>query len=153
MKAGEFIQVIDVEGRECSDFQCFDAARLDGGVEAALDATITRSLMGASYPMPGLFAKYYSLDFQPMVEVVHDTVGRHDTFNTACNPKYYEEMGYPGHVNCSENFNQVLAPYDIAPRRGWEAINFFYNTNLDDANQLYFEEPGPDPATTYSCEH
>ncbi|MEC8969626.1 MAG: DUF1989 domain-containing protein, partial [Actinomycetota bacterium] len=58
VKAGEFIQVIDVEGRECSDFQCFDAARLDGGVEAALDATITRSLMGASYPMPGLFAKY-----------------------------------------------------------------------------------------------
>ncbi|HJP24577.1 MAG TPA: urea carboxylase-associated family protein, partial [Acidimicrobiales bacterium] len=122
VKAGEFIQVIDVEGRECSDFQCFDAARLDGGVEAALDATITRSLMGASYPMPGLFAKYYSLDFQPMVEVVHDTVGRHDTFNTACNPKYYEDMGYPGHVNCSENFNRVLAPYDIAPRRGWEAI-------------------------------
>ena len=145
VKAGEFIQVIDVEGRECSDFQCFDAARLDGGVEAALDATITRSLMGASYPMPGLFAKYYSLDFQPMVEVVHDTVGRHDTFNTACNPKYYEEMGYPGHVNCSENFNQVLAPYDIAPRRGWEAINFFYNTNLDDANQLYFEEPWSRP--------
>jgi len=145
VKAGEFIQVIDVEGRECSDFQCFDAARLDGGVEAALDATITRSLMGASYPMPGLFAKYYSLDFQPMVEVVHDTVGRHDTFNTACNPKYYEDMGYPGHVNCSENFNQVLAPYNIAPRRGWEAINFFYNTNLDDANQLYFEEPWSRP--------
>ena len=145
VKAGEFIQVIDVEGRECSDFQCFDAARLDGGMEAALDATITRSLMGASYPMPGLFAKYYSLDFQPMVEVVHDTVGRHDTFNTACNPKYYEDMGYPGHVNCSENFNQVLAPYDIAPRRGWEAINFFYNTNLDDANQLYFEEPWSRP--------
>ena len=145
VKAGEFIQVIDVEGRECSDFQCFDAARLDGGVEAALDATITRSLMGASYPMPGLFAKYYSLDFQPMVEVVHDTVGRHDTFNTACNPKYYEDMGYPGHVNCSENFNRVLAPYDIAPRRGWEAINFFYNTNLDDANQLYFEEPWSRP--------
>ncbi len=145
VKAGEFIQVIDVEGRECSDFQCFDAASLDGGVEAALDATVTRSLMGASYPTPGLFAKYYSRDFQPMVEIVHDTVGRHDTFNTACNPKYYEDMGYPGHVNCSENFNRVLAPYDIAPRRGWEAINFFYNTNLDDANQLFFEEPWSRP--------
>ena len=145
VKAGEFIQIIDVEGRECSDFQCFDATRLDGGVEAALDATITRSLMGASYPMPGLYAKYYTLDFQPMVEVVHDTVGRHDTFNTACNAKYYEDMGYPGHINCSDNFNRVLAPYDIAPRRGWEAINFFYNTNLDDANQMYFEEPWSRP--------
>ena len=145
VKAGEFIQVIDVEGRECSDFQCFDAARLDGGVEAALDATITRSLMGASYPMPGLYSKYFTHDFQPMVEIIHDTVGRHDTFNTACNAKYYEDMGYPGHINCSDNFNAVLAPYSIAPRRGWGAINFFYNTNLDDANQLFFEEPWSRP--------
>ena len=145
VKAGEFIQVIDVEGRECSDFQCFDAARLDGGVEAALDATITRSLMGASYPMPGLYAKYFTHDFQPMVEIIHDTVGRHDTFNTACNAKYYEDMGYPGHINCSDNFNSVLDPYGIAPRRGWEAINFFYNTNLDDSNQLFFEEPWSRP--------
>jgi len=145
VKAGEFIQVIDVEGRECSDFQCFDAARLDGGVEAARDATITRSLMGASYPMPGLYAKYYTSDFQPTVEVVHDTVGRHDTFNTACNAKYYEDMGYPGHINCSDNFSVALAPYGIAARRGWEAINFFYNTNLDDANQLFFEEPWSRP--------
>ena len=145
VKAGEFIQIIDVEGRECSDFQCFDATRLDGGVEAALDATITRSLMGASYPMPGLYAKYYTLDFQPMVEVVHDTVGRHDTFNTACNAKYYEDMGYPGHVNCSDNFNRALTPYGVAPRKGWEAINFFYNTNLDADNQLFFEEPWSRP--------
>ena len=145
VKAGESIQVIDVEGRECSDFQCFDAARLEGGVEAALDATITRSLMGASYPMPGLYAKYFTHDFQPMVEIIHDTVGRHDTFNTACNAKYYEDMGYPGHINCSDNFNSVLAPYGIAPRRGWGAINFFYNTNLDDSNQLFFEEPWSRP--------
>ena len=145
VKAGEFIQVIDVEGRECSDFQCFDAARLEDGVEAVLDATTTRSLMGASYPMPGLYAKYFTHDFQPMVEIIHDTVGRHDTFNTACNAKYYEEIGYPGHINCSDNFNSVLDPYGIAPRRGWEAINFFYNTNLDDSNQLFFEEPWSRP--------
>ena len=145
VKAGEFIQVIDVEGRECSDFQCFDAARLEDGVEAVLDATTTRSLMGASYPMPGLYAKYFTHDFQPMVEIIHDTVGRHDTFNTACNARYYEEIGYPGHINCSDNFNSVLDPYGIAPRRGWEAINFFYNTNLDDSNQLFFEEPWSRP--------
>ena len=145
VKAGEFIQVIDVEGRECSDFQCFDAARLEDGVEAVLDATTTRSLMGASYPMPGLYAKYFTHDFQPMVEIIHDTVGRHDTFNTACNARYYEDIGYPGHINCSDNFNSVLDPYGIAPRRGWEAINFFYNTNLDDSNQLFFEEPWSRP--------
>ena len=89
--AGEFIQVIDVEGRECSDFQCFSVADLDRGVERSLDATMTRSLMGAAYPLPGLYSKYFDVNMGPMLEVVQDTVGRHDTFNTACNPKYYDD--------------------------------------------------------------
>lgn len=145
VSAGEFIQVIDVEGRECSDFQCFSVPNLDQGLERSLDATTTRSLMGAAYPLPGLYSKYFDVNMVPMLEVVQDTVGRHDTFNTACNRKYYEDMGYPGHVNCSDNFNRALAPYAIAPRGGWEAINFFFNTNLDDDNQVFFDEPWSRP--------
>jgi len=134
--AGSFIQVVDIEGRECSDFQAFDARKLQHDVERALDATTTRSLMGASYPGPGLYSKFYDVDMQPMLEVIQDTVGRHDTFNLACTAKYYEDMGYPGHVNCTDNINGAVEPYNVAPRRGWEAINFFYNTNIDGANQI-----------------
>ncbi len=47
VKAGEFIQVIDVAGRQCTDFQCFSARKLDKGVENALDATISRALSPA----------------------------------------------------------------------------------------------------------
>ena len=141
VKAGDFIQIIDVEGRECSDFQCFDAAELDAGIERHLDATATRSLMGAAYPGPGLYSRFYDLRFEPLIEVIHDTVGRHDTFNFACNSKYYEDLGYFGHPNCTDNFNAALEPYGIAARKGWEAINFFYNTNIDDDNQIYFDEP------------
>lgn len=145
VKAGEFFQIIDVEGRECSDFQAFDAPALHEGVEKSLDATTTRSLMGASYPGPGLFSKFYNRDMGAMIEVIQDTVGRHDTFNLACTAKYYEEMGYPGHVNCSDNINAAVAPYGIASRSGWEAINFFYNTNVDDMNQIYLDEPWSRP--------
>ena len=145
VKAGDFIQIIDVEGRQCSDFQSFNSRLLQSGVEMGLDATMTRSTMGAIYPGPGLFAKFYAANLEPLVEVVQDTVGRHDTFNTACNAKYYEEMGYPGHVNCTDNMNGVLAPYGIEARRGWEAINFFYNTNVDAANQIYLDEPWSRP--------
>ncbi len=145
VNAGEFIQIIDVEGRECSDFQAFTSAGLDQGIERCLDATTTRSLMGAAYPGPGLYAKFFDAGMQPLVEVVRDTVGRHDTFNLACTAKYYEDMGYPGHVNCTDNFNVALAPYGVAARRGWEAINFFYNTNLDENNQLYLDEPWSRP--------
>ena len=52
--------------------------------------------MGNAYPTPGLSGKFYDADMDPLVEVVRDTVGRHDTFALACNAKYYEDMGYPG---------------------------------------------------------
>ena len=44
VKAGEFIQVLDVKGRECSDFQAFSLRALDKGVERDIDPTTTRSL-------------------------------------------------------------------------------------------------------------
>ena len=145
VKAGDWIQVIDVDGRQCTDFQAFDARKLDRGIEHALDATITRTLLGRSYPTPGLPAKAFDRDFQPLVEVVRDTVGRHDAFATACNSRYYDDAGYPGHANCTDNFNRVLDPYGVAPRKGWEALNFFYNTGVDHLNQLYFDEPWSRP--------
>ncbi|WP_126977270.1 DUF1989 domain-containing protein [Frigidibacter oleivorans] len=145
VRAGEWIQVIDVDGRQCSDFQCFDARKLDRGIEHALDATITRTLTGRSYPAPGLPSKAFDRDFQPLVEIVQDTVGRHDAFATACNARYYEDQGYPGHPNCSDNFNAALNPFGVAARKGWEALNFFYNTGVDHLNQLYFDEPWSRP--------
>ena len=54
-------------------------------------------------------------------------------------------MGYPGHVNCTENFNHALAPYGVAPRKGWEALNYFYNTSINHQNQLYLDEPWSRP--------
>ena len=53
VEAGQYIQVIDVEGRQCSDFLAFHARRLAEGDERGLDATTTRNLMGNAYPSPG----------------------------------------------------------------------------------------------------
>jgi glycine cleavage system T protein (aminomethyltransferase) len=145
VKAGQYIQVIDIEGRQCSDFLAFSAHRLDDGVERGLDSTTTRYFMGNAYPRPGLHGKFYDADAQPLVEIVRDTVGRHDTFGLACNAKYYEDMGYPGHVNCTENFNNQLRSYGVAPRAGWPALNLFYNTAFDANNLLVFDEPWSRP--------
>ena len=145
VRAGEWIQVIDVSGRQCTDFQALAARKVDKGLDYALDSTVTRTLLGRSYPTPGLPSKAFDREFEPLVEIVQDTVGRHDAFATACNSRYYDDMGYPGHVNCTENFNQALAPYGGAPRKGWEAINYFYNTNIDHQNQLYLDEPWSRP--------
>ena len=145
VKAGEYIQVIDVEGRQCTDFQAFALRKVDGGKDLSLDATVTRTLTGRSYPTPGLPSKAFDREFEPLVEIVQDTCGRHDAFATACNSRYYDDMGYPGHVNCTENFNRALEPYGVRPRKGWEALNYFYNTNIDKNNQLYLDEPWSRP--------
>jgi aminomethyltransferase len=145
VQAGDYIQIIDVDGKQCSDFLAFDAKALESGLERGLDATTTRTLMGSAYPGPGLHSKYFDEDMKPLVEVIRDTVGRHDTFALACTAKYYEDAGYPGHPSCSENFNAVLAPLGIRPRRGWPAINFFYNTSIGPDNRLTMDEPWSRP--------
>jgi aminomethyltransferase len=145
VRAGEYIQVIDVQGRQCSDFLAFHRRKLEDGVERGLDSTVTRTLMGNAYPTPGLWGKFYDVDMDPLVEVVRDTVGRHDTFALACTAKYYEDKGYPGHVNCTDNFNRQLDPYAIAARKGWPALNFFYNTAFDSTLVLTMDEPWSRP--------
>lgn len=143
--AGEYIQILDVQGRECSDFQALSLRALERGLEREIDPTTTRSLTGRLYPLPGLAAKYYSLDHEPLVEIVQDTCGRHDTFGLACTARYYEDMGYPGHINCTDNMNADLSRFDVRPRGGWPAINFFFNTLLDEAHVLGMDDPWSRP--------
>jgi len=145
VKAGQFIQILDVKGRECSDFQAFSLRALDKGLEREIDPTTTRSLMGSLYPMPGLHAKYFSVDHEPLLEVIQDTIGRHDTFGLSCTARYYEDLGYPGHINCSDNMNIALAQFGIRPRAGWPAINYFFNTLLDDNHAIGMDDPWSRP--------
>ncbi len=140
VRAGEYIQVMDIAGHQCSDFLAFAHAPLEAGRENSLDATATRSLMGFTCPQPGLYSKFYDQDLNPLLEVVRDTCGRHDTFGLACYARFYEERGYFGHPNCSDNFNAALRDYGVRARPAWPAVNFFYNTGIDDSNSIYLDE-------------
>ncbi|OAJ50439.1 DUF1989 domain-containing protein [Pseudomonas marginalis] len=142
---GQYIQVLDVAGRQCSDFVALDRRALDRGVELDLDQTVTRTLNGSAYPAPGLFSKFFDRHMQPMLEVVQDTVGRHDSFALACAARYYETHGYFGHDNCSDNLSRVLAPQGVQARNGWPAINFFFNTGIDAHQQMTLDEPWSRP--------
>jgi aminomethyltransferase len=63
----------------------------------------------------------------------------------ACSAKYYDDMGYPGHANCTDNFNRALEPHGVAPRAGWPAINFFYNTFVNPDQSIGLDEPWSRP--------
>ena len=131
VKKGQFIQVIDVEGQQCSDFMAMRADALDAGVERYIDSTVSRTMTRSAYPLPGLHDKFFDQDIRPLLAVRQDTVGRHDTFALACTARGYEERGFPGHINCSDNISAAYAPYGIQSRRAWPAINFFFNSWID----------------------
>ncbi|MGE4611129.1 MAG: DUF1989 domain-containing protein [Paracoccaceae bacterium] len=145
VRKGEFIQIMDVQGRECTDFQCFSMAELDSGIERDIDMTTTRSLTGCIYPAPGTMSKFWSVDQEPLFEIVQDTCGRHDAFGLSCYPRYYDDAGYPGHVNCSDNINAELEQWNIRPRVGWPSINFFFNTMIDDHHVISIDDPWSRP--------
>ena len=145
IKKGDYIQIIDLYGRQCSDFMAFDSEALQKGKEYSIDSTATRSIVGGAYPMPGLFSKYFDKNQDTLVEVVQDTIGRHDTFGNACTLKSYEDQGYFGHINCSDNFNYVLNPYAVEKRNAWAAINLFFNTGIDQTNVYFSDMPWSRP--------
>jgi len=140
VKEGDYIQVISPTGRQCSDFVAFDTAKLDKRIEKGLDWQTTRTFMGNTFPGPGLFSKFYDTDHEPLVEVIRDTVGRHDTFNLACTSKYYEDSGYFGHPNCSDNLNETMEKFGVEKRKGWHAINLFFNTSAGGLNSVLSDE-------------
>lgn len=131
VKKGQFIQVIDVEGQQCSDFMAMRADALDAGVERYIDSTVSRTMSRSAYPLPGLHDKFFDQDIRPLLAVRQDTVGRHDTFALACTARGYEERGFPGHVNCSDNISDAFEPFGVGRRRAWPAINFFFNSWID----------------------
>jgi aminomethyltransferase len=141
LAAGEVVQIIDVEGQQCSDFMAFRAEGLERGAEVMIDSTATRTMVRRAYPGPGLLDKFFDREMRPLLSVVQDTCGQHDTFGLACTARGYEERGFPGHLNCSDNISDATAPFGVQRRAAWPAINFFWRTWLDPhSHQIMTEE-------------
>lgn len=59
------VQIIDVEGQQCSDFMALRVDGLEAGAERMIDATATRTMVRRSYPGPGLLDKFFDRDMRP----------------------------------------------------------------------------------------
>jgi aminomethyltransferase len=143
LSAGEYVQIEDIQGCQVSDFLAFHQERPGAGIST----TVTRALVDGLFPLPG--QGIYDAEGNKLLELVEDTVGRHDTFGIACNREYYEELGYPDHRNCTDNFNRELAAFGYEPRRFWEPINFFFNTKIGPDGRVIEIEPSLSKAGDY----
>ena len=136
VKAGELIQVLDVSGRQVADLVAFGLA--DRAEVLSLGAT--RASGGSMMLQQGM--KLLSNRWNGMLELVEDTVGRHDMLFAACDPKRYEQdFGVTDHPSCRSALTEALGPFGIAYDRIPDPVNLFMNVGIKQRGELEIREP------------
>ncbi len=117
---GKLLRIIDLEGDQGVDFLCYNAINTQERYHAP------NTIKSAGTIRLGSGHTLYSDEARPMLTLVKDTCGYHDTIGGCCsepsNQMLYGVSNCPG---CRENFLSALAPYGMDRRDIVPNINFF----------------------------
>jgi uncharacterized protein YcgI (DUF1989 family) len=134
--AGEYVQIIDVEGRGCADF--FALAAEDPA--EYLSASHTRVAVDRLFPQVG--QSFFSSLRRPMFQFEEDrTPGVHDMLFAACDPARYVQYGVTGHASCAENFRSAMRGLGASPTHVPQPVNFFMNVAVRVDGSVVFGPP------------
>ncbi len=122
VRSGQFITVIDRDGQQAADF----VAIVNGQPEQYLSPTHTRRRLNSLFFAIG--DSLYSNVDEPLLQVLHDTVGVHDANVPACDcTRFSVDFGVDGHRNCLDNMHEGLSHYGVLPVNVPEPFNLFQN--------------------------
>lgn len=143
VKKGQVFRILDLEGNQAVDTLFYNA----DDPEERYSAVDTIRRQGALYLTTG--SVLYSGEGRPMLTIVADTCGRHDTLGGACaaesNTVRYALDKRPMH-SCRDNFMHALAHCECATHRHMSKrdiaanINFFMNVPVTPEGGLSFED-------------
>jgi uncharacterized protein len=137
LRRGEQLKVIDPEGEQVADLVAF--SRQDPGEVISSG----RSLDYASKLYLSTGDRIYSNRSSVLLDIVEDTVGRHDFLLSPCSAEMfriiYGEM--KPHRGCFGNLAAALTPYGISPDAIPTAFNIFMNVPVDSATGAIRVEP------------
>ena len=117
VKAGQFIQVIDVEGRQCSDFLAFNAARLADGRRAGPRHDDDAHFLGLAYPQPGLAREILRPGHQPVGRGRAGHSGPARRVRPGLQRQVLRGPAAIPVINCCDNFNVRWSATAIAATR------------------------------------
>jgi uncharacterized protein YcgI (DUF1989 family) len=124
---GETLTVIDPRGRQVADLLAFNADDFDEVISSGRTLDYAETI----YLTTGHLL--YSNRSRPMLEIIADTVGRHDFLLTPCSydtfHHFYPDL--PPHRGCFGNLAAALEPYGVTPDRIPVAFNCFMNVPVD----------------------
>jgi uncharacterized protein YcgI (DUF1989 family) len=126
---GETLVVIDPRGEQVADLLAFSAEDQGEVISSGRTLDYAETL----YLTTG--HKLYSNRSRVMLEIVEDTVGRHDFLLTPCSFDTFHHFypTLPPHRGCFGNLAAALEPYGIAPDQIPTAFNCFMNVPIDGA--------------------
>lgn len=128
---GETLTIIDLEGRQGVDFLCYAA----GNTEERYHAANTLKKSGTLKLTKG--HTLYSDVARPMMSIVADSCGWHDTIAGCCSvPSNKMLYGAAGTVGCRENFLRELAKWGMGRKDIVANLNFFCNVPVGQDNAL-----------------
>jgi urea carboxylase-associated protein 1 len=139
MRRGQVLRIIDLEGNQAVDTIFYNAADTD----ESYSVTDTLQRQGGIYLSTG--SVLYSNRGRPMLSIVADTCGRHDTLGGACaaesNTVRYAAQKKFMH-SCRDNYLLALAHADngMGKRDLVPNVNFFMNVPVTPAGGLSFED-------------
>jgi uncharacterized protein YcgI (DUF1989 family) len=134
--AGEYLQVVDLEGRGCADFFALAAA----DPTEYLSAAHTRVQIDRLFPQVG--QSFFSSLRRPMLQLEEDrTPGVHDMLFAACDPARYAQYGVLGHASCAENFRAALRTLGASCSHVPQPVNFFMNVAVRPDGTVTFGPP------------
>ncbi len=127
LSAGQTVTVIDPEGEQVGDLLAFN--REDTG--EVLSSGRTFDYASRIYLTKG--DPLYSNRSNVMLDIVEDTVGRHDFLLTPCSREMFQIIygDEDPHQGCFGNLAAALAPYGIAADGIPAAFNCFMNVPVD----------------------
>lgn len=128
LTTGQFLTIVDLDGNQAVDFLCFDAH----------DTAKAYSSQATLQGQPSVFLTTGSVlrdhEYEPLLTVVADDVGRHDTLGGACskesNTLRYGHHTYPQH-GCVENFLHEFGRYGLGKRDHVPNVNWYMNVPVD----------------------
>ena len=125
LTSGQVLRLVDLEGQQAIDFLCYNAHDHDERYHAAN----TIKLAGNVYLGRGSVLR--SVRARPMMTLIEDTCGSHDTLFGCCSFEL-DEVRY-GATNaecCQRNFERELARHGMGARDVVSNVNFFMKVPL-----------------------
>lgn len=137
LKRGNRLKVIDPEGQQVADLVAFNR---DDTYESISSG---RSIDYASKLFLGVGDLIYSNRSSVLLDIVEDTVGRHDFLLSSCSAEMFRIIygdDVP-HRGCFGNLSAALAPYGIGPDCIPTAFNVFMNVQVDGDSGVISVQP------------